>query len=61
MFQTIEDMIIGCVPRLAFAPRSHEVPLRLVYRSLYVAFTTFIASLLPFFGAFTVRVFFESD
>ena len=40
-------------PTLQFASPRSERLLRLAYRSAYVAFTTFIACLLPFFGAFT--------
>ena len=42
-----------CFPTLTFSSPKSDRLLRLGYRSAYVAFTTFIAALLPFFGAFT--------
>lgn len=45
--------MIACFPTLQFASKGKEAALRLGYRTAYVAFTTFVACLLPFFGAFT--------
>ena len=52
LFGAMEDALLSWSPRVAKLP---VLPVRLVYRSLFVAFTTFIAIALPFFSA--VRVF----
>jgi Transmembrane amino acid transporter protein len=51
VFATIEDILLRAFPKVdCFAGR--EWILRLMYRTIYVAFTTVIACALPFFGAF---------
>lgn len=52
LFGTIEDVFIRCFPTLQFAGPRKERAFRLVYRTLYVCFSTLIAAMLPFFGAF---------
>jgi hypothetical protein len=46
VYDLIEKKII--IDRLKLRP---TLPVRLVYRTLYVVFTAFVACLLPFFGA----------
>ncbi|KAI8467603.1 MAG: transmembrane amino acid transporter protein-domain-containing protein [Monoraphidium minutum] len=53
VFQTIEDVVLYFRPALQFSNGKTEFFIRLGYRTLYCAFATFIASLLPFFSCFT--------
>lgn len=48
LFAAIEDVLLLTWPRLADVP---ELAVRLVYRSLFVCLTTFIAIALPFFSS----------
>ena len=52
LFSAMEDLMLIVYPKAASLP---ERPLRLVYRSIYVVITTFIAIALPFFSS--VRFF----
>lgn len=49
----VYDMIEQLLVRRGIRP---TVPVRLVYRTLYVVFTAFVACLLPFFGDIMVRI-----
>lgn len=48
----VYDMIEQLLVQRGIKP---TVPVRLAYRTLYVAFTAFVACLLPFFGDIMVR------